>query len=142
MARGALLDRQMVTEFTGWPMYLSSSPNKRTLYNFQAQGGGAEMLRLAATRLCNAGIIPSMLIHDGILIEARDDEQIEQAIEIMRGAGTEVCNGVEIGVDIDQKLQDGKRFCDKRPVAQAMWRTIMGALREAGVDVDEGEIVS
>ena len=55
----------------GWPLHLSSSPNKRTLYNFPMQGNGAEMLRLAAWRLCEAGIVPNMLIHDGILIEAR-----------------------------------------------------------------------
>jgi len=140
-AQSAMLDRQMFTDFTGWPMYLSHAPNRRTLYNFPAQGGGAEMLRLAATRLCGAGIVPSMLIHDGILIEARDDEQVAQAIEIMRGAGTEVCHGLEIGVDKDQILRNGARFRDGRPVAQAMWQTIMQALRDAGVDLDEEETV-
>ena len=34
------------------------------------------MLRLAAWRLCEAGIIPNMLIHDGVLLEVRDQEQI------------------------------------------------------------------
>ena len=89
-AQSAMLERQMFTNHTGWPMYLSHAPNRRTLYNYLAQGGGAEMLRPAAVRLCDAGIVPSMLVHDGILIEARDDEQIAQAIEIMRGAGAQV----------------------------------------------------
>ena len=40
------------------------------------QSDGAEMLRLAAWRLCEAGIVPSMLVHDGILLEVRDHEQI------------------------------------------------------------------
>ena len=40
-------DRRIETVF-GWPLRLSSSPNKRTLYNFPMQAGGAEMLRLAA----------------------------------------------------------------------------------------------
>ena len=66
-----MVDRKMETVF-GWPLYLSNSPNKRTLYNFPMQGNGAEMLRLAAWRLCEAGIVPNMLIHDGILIEARE----------------------------------------------------------------------
>ena len=35
----------------GWPLRISTSPNKRTLYNFPMQGNGAEMLRLAAWRL-------------------------------------------------------------------------------------------
>jgi hypothetical protein len=33
----AMLDRKMETVFV-WPLYLSSSPNKRTLYNFPMQG--------------------------------------------------------------------------------------------------------
>jgi DNA polymerase I len=56
----AMLERRIETVF-GWPLYISTSPNKRTLYNFPMQGNGAEMLRLAACRLCEAGIVPSML---------------------------------------------------------------------------------
>lgn len=50
MVQRAMLDRKVETVF-GWPLYLSSSPNQRTLYNFPMQGNGAEMLRLAAWRL-------------------------------------------------------------------------------------------
>ena len=92
----------------GWPLYLSTSPNKRTLYNFPMQGNGAEMLRLAAWRLCEAGIVPNMLMHDGMLIEVQGEEQIEHAKDIMRAAGREVCDGLEIGVDVDQRLE-GRR---------------------------------
>jgi DNA polymerase I-like protein with 3'-5' exonuclease and polymerase domains len=86
MVQHAMLDRKIETMF-GWPLYLSHSPNQRTLYNFPMQGNGAEMLRLAAWRLCEAGIVPSMLIHDGILIEARDEEQVEHTKDIMKSAG-------------------------------------------------------
>ena len=55
------------------------------------------MLRLAAWRVCEAGIVPNMLIHDGILIEARSKEEIAHTIEIMRAAGRDVCNGLEVG---------------------------------------------
>ena len=48
-ANTAMLDREMETQF-GWPLYLSHTPNQRTIYNFPMQGNGAEMLRLAATR--------------------------------------------------------------------------------------------
>ena len=68
--RRAMLERRIESVF-GWPLHISTSPNKRTLYNFPMQGGGAEMLRLAAWRLCEAGIVPNMLIHDGILLEVR-----------------------------------------------------------------------
>src|SRR4029453_97314 len=124
----AMLDRRIESVF-GWPLWLTTSPNKRTLYNFPAQSGGAERLRLAAWRLCEAGIVPCMLIHDGILFEMTDHEQTEHAKEIMRQAGRDVCDGFEIGVDVDQLLVGGERYRDKRPMAQRMWATIMRALQ-------------
>jgi DNA polymerase I len=124
-----MLERRIETVF-GWPLQISHSPNKRTLYNFPMQGNGAEMLRLAASRLCEAGIIPNMLIHDGVLLEVRDKEQITHAIEIMKVAGRDVCDGFEVGVDIDQMLEHGARYQDKRPVARKMWATIMQALAD------------
>ena len=136
--QAAMLDRRMETQF-GWPLRISTSPNERTLFNFPMQGNGSEMLRLAAWRLCEVGIVPSMLIHDGILLETRNKAEIDQAIEIMRVAGREVCGGFEIGVDVDQKLENGARYRDKRPVAQKMWATMMETLQEIGA-LPEGPI--
>jgi DNA polymerase I-like protein with 3'-5' exonuclease and polymerase domains len=126
----AMLERRIESIF-GWPLQITTSPNKRTLYNFKMQSGGAEMLRLATWRLCEAGIIPCMLIHDGILFEASDQEQVEHAKEIMRAAGRDTCEGFEIGVDVDQMLVNGARYRDKRPIAGKMWKTIMSALQAA-----------
>jgi len=123
----AMLSRRIESSF-GWPLHITTSPNKRTLYNFPMQADGAEMLRLAAWRLCEAGIVPCMLIHDGILLEVSDREQIEHAKEIMLQAGRDICNGFEIGVDVDQILVGGARYSDKRPTAKKMWATIMAAL--------------
>jgi len=129
----AMFERVIESEFDGWPLHISTSPNRRTLFNFPMQSGGASMLRLAATRLCEAGLVPNMLVHDGILIEVQNQEQVEQVAEIMRAAGTEVCRGFEVGadVDFDSRLK-GQRFIDKRTVAKAMWATIMDVLREIG----------
>jgi hypothetical protein len=102
------------------------------------QSGGGDMLRLAAWRLCEEGIVPCMLVHDAILLEARDEEQIAQAIEIMRWAGREVCGGLDIGVDVDQRLKHGAHYQDKRPMAKRMWATIMGALRATGAVSERG----
>ena len=133
MVQQAMLDRVIDSEFDGWPLHLSNSPNKRTLFNFPMQSGGAEMLRLAANRLCDADLVPSMLVHDGILLELSSREQVEHAIEIMRSAGTEVCGGLEIGVDIDfDQSKHGRRFRDKRDVAKAMWAVVMGVLMDIG----------
>ena len=127
----AMLDRRIESVF-GWPLRISTSPNKRTLYNFPMQTNGAEMLRLTAWRLCEAGIVPSMLVHDGILLELDNEEQIAHAVEIMRGTGRDVCDGFEIDVDVDQRLEGGAHYRDKRPVAQAMWKTIMDVLEAIG----------
>jgi len=127
MVHTAMLDRRIESVF-GWPLYLTTSPNQRTLYNFPMQSGGAEMLRLAAWQLCEAGIVPCMLIHDGVLLEVKNREEIVHAQEIMRAAGRDVCDGLEIGVDVDQMLEHGARYQDKRPVAKQMWNTIMQAL--------------
>jgi DNA polymerase I len=127
----AMLTRRIESVF-GWPLCITSSPNKRTLYNFPMQSGGAEMLRIAAWRLCEAGIVPIMLIHDGILFEETDPEKIEHAKEIMAQAGRDVCDGLESGVDEDQRLRGGARYYDKREKAQELWKTIMGALQAVG----------
>jgi hypothetical protein len=129
--QAAMLTRRMESVF-GWPLHISTSPNRRTLYNFPMQSGGGEMLRLAAWHLCEAGLVPSMLVHDGILLEVENREQIAQAIDIMRAAGRDVCDGLEVGVDIDQLLEHAARYADKRPVAQKMWATIMRTLANIG----------
>lgn len=128
----AMLDRRIESIF-GWPLHLSTSPNRRTLYNFPMQSGGSEMLRLATVRLCEAGIVPVMLVHDGILFEEADKERIEHAKEIMLQAGRDVCDGFEIGVAVDQMLEGGARYRDTRPTAIEMWATIMRALQAVGV---------
>jgi DNA polymerase-1 len=128
MVKKAMRQRCMESVFS-WPLHLTTSPNQRTLYNFPMQSGGAEMLRLAAWRLCEAGLIPSMLVHDGILLEVSDREQVAVALEIMKAAGRDVCDGFEIDVDVDQMLVGGARYCDKRPVAQKMWASILNVLQ-------------
>ena len=128
----AMLDRKVESCF-GWPLRISNSPNKRTLYNFPMQSGGAEMLRLAAVRLCEAGIVPIMLIHDGILFEERDPERLTQAKEIMLQAGRDVCGGFEIGVDNGiEPLKAGERYADQRSMAIRLWSTMMDALEKIG----------
>jgi hypothetical protein len=55
----AMLERRIKSS-GDWPLYITTSPNQRMLYNFPMQSGGAEMMRLATTRLCDAGIVPIM----------------------------------------------------------------------------------
>jgi hypothetical protein len=102
------------------------------------QSDGAEMLREATVRLCEAGIVPIMLVHDGILFDEDDSRKIEQATEIMRAVGREICDGIDVGVDLDwSTLKSGQRYCDKRPMAMRMWADIISILRSIGVDLRE-----
>jgi hypothetical protein len=86
------------------------------------------MLRQATVLLCKTGIVPVMLVHDALLLEVDNDDQIEQAKEIMRTVSRNIFDEFEIGADLDQRLINGARYQDKRPVAQQMWATIMGVL--------------
>jgi DNA polymerase-1 len=132
MVQRAMLERTVESEFDGWPLHLSYSPNERTLFNFPMQSGGAEMLRLAANQLCEADLVPSMLVHDGILFELDNEDQVRHATEIMRNAGTEVCRGLVIDAGEDQKLIGGARYQDTRKMAKRMWATVMSVLQELG----------
>jgi hypothetical protein len=134
----AMLARHMMSD-DGWPLWITESPSRNTLYNFPMQSGGALMLRMAAVRLCEAGLVPSMLIHDGILFQFDNHEQIEQAKAIMLAAGTEACGGFEIGVEEEQRLEHGTRFRDKRPVARALWGTMMDVLADVGA-IERGAV--
>jgi hypothetical protein len=129
----AMLRRRIESSY-GWPLRISHSPNQRSLLNFPMQSDGAEMLREATVRLCNAGIVPIMLVHDGILFEEADPRKIEEAAEIMRAVGREICDGIDVGVDLDwcTKLHR-HRYHDKREMAKKMWDTIMDVLVSIGV---------
>ena len=125
-------DRQIVSSY-GWPLHIRHAPNPRSLLNFPMQSDGAEMLREATVRLVDAGIIPIMLVHDGILFEEADLKKIEEAREIMRAAGREICDGINVGVDLDwSTAKTGPRYRDKRPLAKSMWEAIMDVLRALG----------
>jgi hypothetical protein len=52
----------------------------------------------------------------------------------MRAVGREVCDGVDVDVDIGwSTLKAGdQRYGDKRPMAKAMWETIEDVLRAIG----------
>jgi hypothetical protein len=131
MVMSAMFDRRIESDF-GWPLRITHTPNRRTLYNFPMQSGGAEMLRLATVRLVEAGIVPIMLIHDGILFEETEPEKIEQATEIMRNAGRDVCGGFEVGVDLDKRIDGGEHYHDKRPMAVKMYTTIENTIEAIG----------
>jgi hypothetical protein len=144
VVRGAFNNR-FIESSHRWRLRLSTSPNVRTLYNFPMQSGGAEMLREATVKLCDAGIVPVMLIHDGILFEETSPEKMDEAKEIMLAAGRKVCAGFTINVGASSIGRDlatggitkklllpGERYRDDREKARELWTEIMLALEEVG----------
>ena len=127
------LQERRIESVLGWGLDISHTPNERTLYNFPMQSGGADMLRLAVCRLCREGLVPSMLVHDGILLELDNEEQVEQAREIMCWAGRQVCDGLDVDASVDKRMHPGERFLDKRPMAVKMWNTVETTLAAIGV---------
>jgi hypothetical protein len=67
-----------------------------------------------------------------MLFEETDPRKIEEAAEIMRAVGREICDGITVGVDLDWSTRNGPRYRDKREMAQKMWATIMDVLVSIG----------
>lgn len=62
-----------------------ADPNTRSLSNFPCQANAADMLRLAAGSVCDAGLMLDATVHDAVLIEA-DTDAVEAAVEHTREA--------------------------------------------------------
>lgn len=92
------------------------------------QSNGAFMLRASTMKLCEAGLVPAMLVHDGILFEFDHAEQIEQAREIMEAVSRQVCRGFTIHVDVDKTIKPGQNYKDGRKEAELLWDTVLDAL--------------
>jgi hypothetical protein len=63
----------------------SGDPNIRSLSNFPCQGNAADMLRLAAGFICDAGVMLDATIHDAVLVEDLADD-IDAAVNLARRA--------------------------------------------------------
>jgi hypothetical protein len=64
--------------------------------------------------------------------EETNPRKIEEATEIMRAVGREICDCIDVGVDLDWSTERDPRYRDKRPMAQKMWATVMDVLVSIG----------
>lgn len=107
----------------GWQMIGDALALKpRTFKNFQIQGTGADMMRVAVILMIEAGIHVLAMVHDGFLIEAPIDgcsEVAKKASALMEEASRLTLNGFTVDVD-GKEYPD--RFRDK--VGAKMWRDI------------------
>jgi DNA polymerase I len=120
----AMLRREMRSVF-GWTLRISTSPNKRTLYNFPMQANGAEMLRLACCLGTEQGIEICAPVHDAVLICApldRLEADVIKMQELMRESSRIVLNGFELGTDASV-VRHPDRYMDDR--GAAMWQRVM-----------------
>jgi DNA polymerase-1 len=97
----------------------SGDPNVRSLSNFPCQGNAADMLRLAAGFICDAGLQLDATIHDAVLIEA-DVDRIDTAVEVarrqMNRASELVLSGYTLRTDVEL-IRWPDRYRDDRGAA-------------------------
>ena len=120
----AMLHNDLWTVF-GWRIHVSTNPNPRFLRNFLMQANGAEMLRLACTKLVGEGIKVCAPIHDAVLIEAplgELDETISKTQTIMADVSAFVLDGFRLSSDVDV-IAYPNRYSDER--GEVMWNTIV-----------------
>jgi hypothetical protein len=134
--------RKSITTPFGWRMYVPRNINPRTLLNWPMQSLGADLLRLVAIALVDAGIGVVSLIHDAVLLEApiaKLDAVVQEAVAIMVRASEQVV-GIPLRVDIGNEDEPHifpypTRFRDKRE--GDMYDRMMGLLRKVDVSKEQ-----
>ncbi len=114
----------------GWQLHTATEINDRSLRNFPMQANGAEMMRIAAILMTEAGIRVCAPVHDAFLIEAPIDQLYatgEHAKTLMREASRIVLGGFELVSDA-KVIRYPERYSDKRGFA--MWEATMKLLDE------------
>jgi DNA polymerase I-like protein with 3'-5' exonuclease and polymerase domains len=97
----------------------SGDPNVRSLSNFPCQGNAADMLRLAAGFIRDAGVMLDATIHDAVLIEAAADDidaAVDQARHAMNRASELVLYGFRLRTDAEV-IRWPDRYRDARGAA-------------------------
>jgi len=141
VATQAVFDERIVSPL-GWPMAVHAGTNRRTLFNYLMQAGGADMMRLAAIGAHEAGIRICAPVHDAFWITAplgELDDAIATMTKIMLRAGRAIA-GLEIPVEVTAVVRWPQCLGDvRKPDAkgQALWIEIKdliysGALHRAG----------
>jgi hypothetical protein len=111
----ALFRGRLWTRF-GWQTHTGADPNPRSLANFPCQGNAADMLRLAACSICDAGLMLDATVHDAVLIEAAAGDiqaAVAGAREAMDRASELVLYGFRLRTDFEviawpNRYRDGR----------------------------------
>ncbi|HLG85504.1 MAG TPA: DNA polymerase [Bradyrhizobium sp.] len=128
LVTSALLSGEISSIF-GWRRQLRYIDKPTSLMNFPMQSNGAEMMRIAAIAMTEAGIEVCAPVHDAFLISAPLevlDEQIAKARDLMVRAGRQVTGGVEIRTEA-KVIKFPNRFMD--PQGAEMWNLVVELAR-------------
>lgn len=124
----AFLTRSLSTVF-GWKFHIDGRPNERMLRNFPVQAAGAEILRLAACLITEAGVRICATLHDAILIESAAQklpDDIELAQRLMAEASRVVLFDFELRTDVSVARFPKRLYGAGGP---ATWNKMMRQLR-------------
>jgi hypothetical protein len=125
----AMLLRGLHTVF-GWRIGVGPDSRPASLRNWPVQSTGAEILRLAACMLTDAGICVCAPVHDAFLIQAPLDlikEHVRLTKALMVEAARIVLGGFELRTDVTI-IRYPDRFMDKR--GAKMWTEVQRLLAE------------
>ena len=128
----------VITSPFGWRQIVTADTRTRSLMNFPAQAGGADVMRLAAIVATECGIIIAAPVHDAFWILAPLDEldsTIARMTEIMVEAGRLVA-GIPIRVKVEAVVRWPQCLGDvRKPDAkgQAMWCEMRELVRNGGL---------
>lgn len=126
----ALLTGRIVARF-GWAYHVGDDPNPRSLQNWPVQSNAAEMMRLAACMLTEAGIEVCCPVHDAFLIEGPADmanEIVVRTQNIMAEASALTLDGFRLRSDA-KIVMPGERYHDER--GQGFFERIVRILEES-----------
>jgi DNA polymerase I-like protein with 3'-5' exonuclease and polymerase domains len=121
------LRRRMRSCF-GWPLRIYDGDRANTLRNFPCQSNAAEMMRLAASLMCERGLAVCAPVHDAFLLEAPIDDvdYVKHAAQsAMAEASRVVLDGYEVKTD-DEVTEWPDRCTDGR--GSALWEKICDQL--------------
>jgi len=100
----------------------------RTIRNFPMQANGAEMMRVAAILMDEAGVHLCATVHDGFLVEAslaKVDEATEHARSAMEKASEIVLAGFKLRAEIRQFLSPERYECKEgRPIWESLSKSL------------------
>jgi len=133
----ARFDGVIVSPF-GWRQIVTADTRTRSLMNFPAQAGGADVMRLVSVVATECGITIAAPVHDAFWILAPLDEldaTVARMIEIMIEAGR-LAAGIPIRVKVEAVVRWTHCLGDVRPPdakGQAMWCEVRELVRNGGL---------